>query len=274
MKASADTSTMMVGVMAEIAKARPAERDPLEMVKVLAELMKQNAPPPAPVAPASSARELFEVFEKGMSVASKLGGGGDDGDGTTAIIKEGIGAVGRMAEAIIVSRGQNGVNGAAPVAEIAAPAPDAAQLELPGTAPAPSTAAMRPPGSAVTPSPPPMAKPIQPTRPWHRAVIAHYDDLKMASRFMSGDTAAVELLRRMPEPVGDEPDVLDDLMDDLEDATPPGFIARTRTAFPELALSPEWVAQFHETLKANMVEEDGDDAHEKPPEVAGRIVPG
>lgn len=254
MKASADNSTMMVGMMAEIAKARAPEANPMEIVKAVVEMMKSSVPPP-PVAPAPGlgVKEAFELFEKGMSVANKLGGGGDD-DGTTGLIREGIGAVGKIAEAIITNRGV-----ASPVAvvEPTESAPDAAQLELPGTV-APSTAAVRAPGSAVTP-PPPMAKPIQPSRAWHRAVIAHYDDLKMAARFMSGDTAAVELLRRMPEPAPGEDDVLDDLLDDLEDETPPGFIARTAVAFPELALSPEWVAQFHETLKDNMVEDGEED---------------
>ena len=256
MKASAESSTLMMNMMAEMAKSRTPDRDPLDAVSKAVELIKATTPPPAP-APGLDVSKAFELFEKGMNVASKLGGGGDE-DGTTSIIKEGIGAVGRMAEAIIATRQQ----------QPPPPATDPHQLEL---APVPNPAPVS--GNGVTSSVPSVARPMQPTRAWHRAVLPHYDDLKMAARFLSGDSAAIELLRRIPEPTPGEPDVLDDLMDDLEDEAAPGFVARVSVAFPELVLSPEWVALFHETLKANM-EEEGEEEDPKPPGVAGHIAPG
>ena len=266
MKASADNSTMMMAAMGEMLKNRheAPPSNPLDAVKAVAEILKINAPPPSP--PPLDLDKAFSLFEKGMSVANKLNGGGEEGDGTTSIIKEGIGAVGRMAEALIANRPLAG----APVAVVE---PGTEQLELSPGPSAPSTAAVRPPGSAVTPSPSDMSKPLQPSRPWHRAVIAHYDDLKMAARFMSGDTAAVELLRRIPEPAPGEDDVLDDLLDDLEDETDPGFSMRTLVAFPELQLSPSWVQQFHETLKANMVEEVEEEDKNKARSTAPTIAP-
>lgn len=229
------SSQATMQAMTAMLTARP-EKDPTELAIKMAELMKPNGN-----GGGGSAAELLTVFREGVKMATDLSGKDNDDDGTTGLIRDGLGVVGKALEAARPPQ----------VVQVQAP-PQQRALPNPSTLPIVPTPPATPPADDPT-------APHANDRPWIVAARPMIPRLAAALAFLSGDSAAVELLRRADD------NVVQDLMDDVDDETPPGFIGRVTALFPAFKPSPEWSEQFVETLRANVTAEDeGDD--ERPDE--------
>lgn len=230
--------SMMTGFTAMMT-ARP-EKDPTEMALRIAEVMK----------PTSPAADSLSVFRDALKMGMDIGGaGGDDGDGTTELIGKGLEVVG---QAISAARQVP-----------ALPAPVASSGEVRQIPPTPN-------GTSTVVEPPAPTLPVDMTplptdRLWVRTARPLIPMLASAVQFLSGDSAAIELLRRSTD------DVVDDLINDLDDTTPPGFIGRVQLLFPAFRPTPEWAQDFIDALREGVEEEPDEELATSVP--AGKAGP-
>lgn len=222
-------ATMMQAVTTMLT-ARP-EKDPTETALRIAEVLR----------PASPANDALTTFREALKMGMDIAGTGGDGDGTTELIGKGLEVVGHA------------ISAARTPAALPAPVATPAQVrQIPPTPNGTSSVAEPPtPPQPTQPLPVDMT-PLPSDRLWVRQTRPLVPMLATAVQFLSGDSAAVELLRRSSD------DVIDDLMSDLDDPTPPGFLGRVQALFPAFRPSPEWAQQFIDALRDGVEEDDGD----------------
>lgn len=228
--------TTVVGAMATMMTARPAEKDPMEYAVRIAELMR----------PAAQVNDPMALFERGMKFAEKAIAGGGDDDGTLALVGKGVDAVSsilkaqaaeKMAHADAVRRG------AAASSPATAPATDPAQLTFPGV--------------ESTTNPP--AGP--PTDPMLVAMLAL--SKKVVALQRSGASAGEALdfaVNQIP------PAVWAEFQGYAATVPPDALRGMIATALPALGAVPvAWLTEFVNGLHAELLapeddEDDGDDA--------------
>lgn len=232
MASQGQMTTMLNAMTAMMAANRGA--DPMDMAVKIGELMKSNAT-------GSGAKELLEVFEKGMSIRDKLGGDGD-GDSTLEIASKGLDIVGKLVAA------QPPTNGHRP----ALMAPNTSSGRLPN-APARVPVSPPPPGIGDAPAAPPSQD-----RLWVAAARPSFPLLSLSIGNVKPETAVDVLADRMTE------DAFDDLIDDIEAGTPDDFIARFEGYFAVTVRDDATRQWFRELLTAILatVEPDGAEGDE------------
>lgn len=198
MASQGQMTTMMNAMVAAMTANRGA--DPMEMAVKIGELMKTNSP--------SAAKELFDVFERGMNIRDKLGGDGD-GDATLEIAKSGLDIVGKLVAA--------NANGHPPGQRILPPAPRPAAPVAPPAGYDPATDDPR--RTRLNPTAPSM------DRVWVAAARPSFPLLSLSIGNVKPETAVDVLSDRMTD------EAFDDLIDDIETGTPDEFIARFESYF-------------------------------------------
>lgn len=245
-KTMMDAVGAMMTAMTQAATVRPPERDPMEATVTMMKLIREMQP--------QAATDPFILLEKGMNLGRAIAGA-NEGDPTTDIIKEGLGVVGKIVEASrgAQANGRGGNGDTSPPQFMGNPV----RVVDPGPSASGGVAGQSPVREAQPESQPVNADAF---RPWMQVAHANRQTLAMAARFMSGDTAAVEILRRMDD------DTLNDLLADMDDDTAPGFEARVRAAFPEFQPSPAWWADFVATIRQNVEAEEESEPESVKPE--------
>jgi hypothetical protein len=222
MAASQGQMTMMLNAVTAMMAANKGT-DPMEMAVKIGELMRTNSP--------TGAKELLEVFEKGMSMRDKLGGG-EDGDGVMDIASKGLDIVGKLVAA------NNQPNGHRP----------------------PMIAPPRQPSPQLPPAAPPsivVASPPSQDRAWVAAARPSFPLLSLSIGNVRPATAVDVLADRMTD------DQFDDLLDDIEAGTPDEFIGRFESYFAVTVKDEptrDWLRQLVAALLATV--ESDDAAHD------------
>jgi len=217
----------LVTALAPLFKDR---KDPAELALKLAEAMR-----PA-VAPAPASTDVLSAFEKGMAVVSRIRGqGASSSDSIMPVIAEGIKTLGTVVSGIANERGR-AANGGAPIDPRPRP-----PLALVPSSSTPESPPMIPPmnGAAATPAS---------ARVWFTAAAPLLPSLLSFARFMGPDAAAATISRNLSD------EEFYDLVDDIRDASPPGFGGRLVQQFPAAAsIDPAW---FNDLIQLLLQEAD------------------
>lgn len=231
-------SAAMITAMTEMMRARPAEKDPMEIAMKMAELMRAN--------PGANSADLFSIFEKGMNVARRMDGGGD-GDGMTGLLTEGVKGVTAALEAVAADKRAR--------ADAVRPTP------IPATVPVSSP--------VTTPVVSPSLESDVPTRVWMQVSAPFREQFAGAMGLFSPATVANAILEKMDD------DHVNDLVDDVEDQTAPGFVRRVfawlrpgQMPTPEQA---QWIADVAGVIVASM-EDDAPDVADVDGAVSDTVV--
>lgn len=231
------------------------------LVKGLLDLMTQRADPIdqalklRKLVPESSTPDVFSALEKTLAIASRLNGrasssssSSDDGggDGMSTIILEAL----RTLQGIIGPRANGAAPNGEPIAVVDAPAAELTnphQFSPPAPAPADPAVVGNIPPQPVTPS-------SSSDRPWLAAARPQLPTLLQFARLMPADAAASTIANNLTAAQ------LDDLLEDLEDQTAPGFFGRLAQQFPAaVAGAPAgWLEQVADVLLSWSDDDDGD----------------
>lgn len=199
---------------------RPKQKDPLDTAAALATLLAKRD---------NGGEQMAAMFERGISLATKFGAGGGGDGGMMPVVGEGIKVLGSIIDTIVaerrVARGGPVVT-VGPDGQPAPSAPPALSLVPDDTAP---MATATPPSSS--------------DRLWISVARAQLPLLLSAARFMPAPAAADTIAANL------SPAAFDDLLNDIQDQTAPGFAARLAGIFPQVEnLSPEWFGELVSTL--------------------------
>lgn len=254
MQAAQSQSQMMTGMVTAVTAllAAKPEKDPTELALKVVEAMK----PASQAGGATSAAELFTIFEKGMNMADKFKGG--DEDGTLALAREGLGVVAKIVE----NQGK-------------------VQFRPRPAAPPPPPRGNLPSGHASTPGAggtggaPPVADAggvgggadaqgiaetqVVSVRPWVDAARPAAALLLLSIGNVEPATAAQVIADRLDD------DAFSDLLSDIEAGTPAEFLERFREYFglePFTDDTGRWMLSLIQEVKA-LVDEDGGDLTEE-----------
>lgn len=222
MQSQQTTTTMLQAVATALTASRGNDRDPMDTAVKIAELMKVNTATPA--------SELFSVFEKGMNIAAKMNGNGDE-DGTLALAREGLGVVAKIVE-----------NNKTPVATRVPPAPP----RIPASS-MPATA------TPVAADPQPVQETVTSERPWVAAARPAAALLLLSIGNVRPETAADMIADRLTE------DQFSDLLDDIESGTPGDFVQRFTQYFQLQSLddnTTRWMLACVQAIKAQVEPDD------------------
>lgn len=240
MSAQQTATLTMISGMAEMMKARPQEKDPMDTALRMAEVMRAN--------PGQNPVDLFAIFEKGMNVAAKMNG--SDGDEVLPLVGEGVKGIVALMEGI----GAEKKASAARMAGEQAP---------PAVTSGPPVAVV----SAPVPTPTPPAAPVN-ARPWVLAVLPFRDQFGGMMAFFSPATAATAILDKLSD------DQLDDLLNDIEDVSEPGFVRRAFAVLrPGVALTDDAVRWLAECAGAIVEQTESETEPETPAAAAGAENP-
>jgi hypothetical protein len=290
MQASQQMMTGMVSAITALMTARP-EKDPMEVALQMARLMKEGQASGGGVGTA----EVLGLLEKGIGMGKLLSGGSED-DGTLGVVREGLGIVGKIVDAQASQASSRGGGGGAGAAAYDGrrylgaggaeqnPAHGAAGAGTDGRArgggavaavghddPSGGTSDAEDGRTGRTAGAGPVS---QGTRPWVRAVGGHFNTLAAVAGWMTPATAAHAISDRLDD------EAFADLLDDIQDTTPPGFGGRLKVVYPVAAsVAPEWLEEVVTLLLTDFSQDDsgssgaaydaGDDASEGGEDAAG-----
>lgn len=196
-----------------------SRRDPTQDAIALATLLsKQNG--------AAGVDQLANMLERGLKLGERFAGGGSGDGGIMPVVGEGVKVLGGIVEAIVserrVARGEP-VDG-------------------------------RPPLALVPPTdtePMPTASATSTDRVWVAFARPQLPTLLGFARFMPPSAAADTIVQNLT------PAALDDLLEDIHDATAPGFAQRLAIAFPQVeSLPPAWFGELIRELLEITTEEE------------------
>ncbi len=215
-------------ILAELLKSR---KDPTDVAVQLAKIMKPDAPA------ATNTADTLTTLERLLTLSRKMGGaGGGAGEGEGSVmpvVAEGMRTLGALVQGIVNERTikAEAAARAAGVPGTGAPAePHHAPLALVPDVPEPS-------------APMPTTSPTPAARPWIAAVGDRLPLLLSAAKFLTPNAAAETISRNLTD------DAYFDLLEDIQDQTPPGFAGRLVAAFPAAeSLPADWFEQVVQLL--------------------------
>lgn len=228
-------SQMMINLMTAITAAMSANRGPdtTDQAIRIAQVLKGDGN-----GPSATAKDMLEIFEKGMNVASKLGGGDGD-DGTLSLVSKGLDIISNV---VANAPGMRAVM------------PPVAPPRLPAASTPPASDAGVQEDSIVSSA----TSPVAVTRPWVAEALPARQLLLITIGNVTPATAASVIADRLSDAA------FGDLIADIESGTPDEFIGRFEGYFGTPVQREDvrdWLRQLVAAVVALVEPEpEGDDA--------------